>query len=36
MTSAAGFWRAVKFVVRVDIAAAVLVATGLFAWLQWH
>jgi hypothetical protein len=29
-------WRAVTFLVRLDMAAAILIAAALFVWLAWN
>jgi hypothetical protein len=30
------FWRAITVLVRLDIAACIILAAGLFVWLTWH
>ena len=30
------FWRGVTFLVRLDMAAGIAIAAGLFLWLMWH
>ena len=30
------FWRSVTWLVRLDIAASIVIAAGLLLWLMWH
>jgi hypothetical protein len=30
------FWRSVTVLVRIDMVAAIVLATGLFLWLTWR
>jgi hypothetical protein len=30
------FWRTLTCLVRLDIAAGILLAIGLLLWVQWH
>jgi hypothetical protein len=30
------FWRSVTWLVRLDIAASIVIAVGLLLWLMWH
>jgi hypothetical protein len=30
------FWRAVTMLVRLDMAAGIVIAAALFLWMMWH
>ena len=30
------FWRSMTWLVRLDIAASIVIAVGLLLWLMWH
>jgi hypothetical protein len=30
------FWRGLTFLVRLDMATAIVIATGLYLWMAWH
>ena len=36
MTLSDRFWRGVTVVVRLDMAAGIVIAAGLLLWLTWH
>ena len=36
MTMSPWFWRTVTLLVRLDVAAGIVMTTALWLWLMWH
>jgi hypothetical protein len=36
MTISPRFWRTITLLVRLDMAAGIVLTTGMWLWLTWH